>query len=251
MEEATGQAVDWSDSSERNLLMFESAEPLARLYSPWYQVDDTFVLQEYFVPKSQFRRWIKQSAPIYAAAAEADLINLLNTTIRFVRKDEDSFLKYSSCDEGCFAFVLYYRLQRSEAGDAELKSIHEMFTALTLKLGGTMYLPYRHHYSEEDLLTAYPMVRDFVEKKRHYDPHGIFVNRWYLKYLQHLTPEGKSAMVKPMEPVHIEPDESFELPIVSDRRSDSYRKLFKNLKQRRLFVDGFLTQVIDKANPCC
>ena len=45
IEAATGAAVDWSDANERNVLMYESAQPLAELYSPILDVDDTFVLQ--------------------------------------------------------------------------------------------------------------------------------------------------------------------------------------------------------------
>ena len=45
MERASGAAIDWGDENERNLLMFESAVPLARLYNIAFVVDDTFVLQ--------------------------------------------------------------------------------------------------------------------------------------------------------------------------------------------------------------
>ncbi|CAM9399217.1 unnamed protein product, partial [Heterosigma akashiwo] len=55
IEKAYNTALDWSeDESDRNQLMFESAKPLAALYSPLIQVDDTFVLQEFFVPHAQF-----------------------------------------------------------------------------------------------------------------------------------------------------------------------------------------------------
>jgi len=53
LEAVTGAALDWSDANERNLLMYESAQPLAELYSPILDIDDTFVLQEFFVPKSR------------------------------------------------------------------------------------------------------------------------------------------------------------------------------------------------------
>lgn len=45
LEAATGAAADWSDALERNSLLFESAQPLAELWSPIADVDDTFVLQ--------------------------------------------------------------------------------------------------------------------------------------------------------------------------------------------------------------
>lgn len=39
-------------------MLFESAEPLAKLYSPLVTVDDTFVLQEFFVPRERFGEWV-------------------------------------------------------------------------------------------------------------------------------------------------------------------------------------------------
>jgi hypothetical protein len=38
MEKAMGIAFDWSNTSDRNLMMFESAVPLAQLYSPILKV---------------------------------------------------------------------------------------------------------------------------------------------------------------------------------------------------------------------
>jgi len=45
VERALGAAFDWSAPTDRNSMMFESAVPLAKLYSPLLQIDDTFILQ--------------------------------------------------------------------------------------------------------------------------------------------------------------------------------------------------------------
>lgn len=39
-------------------MLYESAVPLARLYSPLLKNDDTFILQEYFIPKEKFRPFV-------------------------------------------------------------------------------------------------------------------------------------------------------------------------------------------------
>ena len=83
IESALGRGVDMNSEGQRNELMYETAEPLGRLYSPLFQVDDTFVLQEYFVPAAQYVAWITQTKSVYAHATKAggDTI-LLNTTVR-------------------------------------------------------------------------------------------------------------------------------------------------------------------------
>ena len=180
IERATGRAVDMGTKDDRNTLMYESAEPLAQLYSPLYELDDTFVLQEFFVPESEFLRWVEGARAV--VTAKYTHTTLLNTTVRFVEADNDTVLAYARAAGGCFAFVLYYRISRSVEGDAELESIHTALTDLTLGLGGTFYLPYRHHYSKAQLRAAYPAMGEFWERKLHYDPHGLFDSTWSAVY---------------------------------------------------------------------
>ena len=143
IEQRTGQALDWGNETERNSMLHESAAPLAQLYEPLFQVDDTFVLQEYFCPKSKFKNWITRTKGIYRSLAATTEVILLNTTIRFVKKDDDSFLPYANAAEGMFAFVLYYRLPRTPSADAVLQEFHNSFVEQTLALDGSFYLPYR------------------------------------------------------------------------------------------------------------
>ena len=63
IEGLTGQAIDMADETgvTRNELLFESAVPLAKLYEPMFVSDDSFVLQEYFVPAARFGEWIERA----------------------------------------------------------------------------------------------------------------------------------------------------------------------------------------------
>ena len=63
IEGLTGQAIDMADETgvTRSELLFESAVPLAKLYEPMFVSDDSFVLQEYFVPAARFGEWIERA----------------------------------------------------------------------------------------------------------------------------------------------------------------------------------------------
>jgi hypothetical protein len=106
-ERATGRAIDWSDNNERNLLLYESAIPLAKMASPLVVMNDTFVLQEYFVPEPRFKEWVAAAQPVYAATrkpneGETPLVTLLNTTIRFVEQDDTTVRNYcAACQPHC------------------------------------------------------------------------------------------------------------------------------------------------------
>lgn len=45
VEDVQQRPLDWSGESDRNLLMYESAQPLAELYEPLVHLNVTFVLQ--------------------------------------------------------------------------------------------------------------------------------------------------------------------------------------------------------------
>ena len=140
VESAAHRALDWSDENQRNQLIYESCEPLARLYSPFHELqDDTFVLQEFFVPRPEFAAWTGRAKSVLTQKWEG--VTLLNCTVRFVHQDTTTVLSYARAPEGCYAFVLYYRLKRY--ADNVLEGIHHKLTDITLSLGGTFYLPYR------------------------------------------------------------------------------------------------------------
>jgi hypothetical protein len=135
-EDAIQQPIDFSGgATDRNVLMYESAVPLAHLINDVIAVDDTFVLQEYFVPRedaggaggdaaaaaSSLAAWLAQSRAILWTR-RYEHCTLLNITVRFVRADGTTALPYAPVDS--FAFVLYFRVRRSAAGDAELARIH-------------------------------------------------------------------------------------------------------------------------------
>lgn len=130
-----GLALDWSPVAERNSLVYENATPVGRLYSPLLQFDDTFLLQEYFVPRDTFAHFYEAlKATVLQHIQKETLITLLNTTIRYVKKERYSMLPYAR--EDSFAFVLYYRLRRTEEADQVMRKYHEVLADAAIRLGG-------------------------------------------------------------------------------------------------------------------
>jgi len=137
----------------------------------------TDLLQEYFIPLSDFTRFtndLRQFSSLHK-------INLLNVTLRFVPKNTESFLSYTKSD--MISFVLYFT---TNIDTESLKTVKVYTTELTnacLRCDGTFYLPYQQFASSEEMHTSYPMMKDFIQKKKLYDPKEIFVNNWYNNYL--------------------------------------------------------------------
>ncbi len=49
-----------------------------------------------------------------------------------------------------------YSLRRTAEADAVLQHYHTLLATEALRLGGRFYLPYRHHYTDDELIAAYP-----------------------------------------------------------------------------------------------
>jgi FAD/FMN-containing dehydrogenase len=135
------------------------------------------ILHEYFVPKDNL--------PLFIKALKENIIrydvNILNVTIREVRRDDISSLPYAKKD--VFGLVCLF----SQKQDAKAEKVMEEFTHATIKevirLEGTFYLPYRLHYTKEQLLTAYPDIISWVKLKEKWDPTETF-NSNFFQYIK-------------------------------------------------------------------
>ncbi|XWV25902.1 oxidoreductase, FAD-binding [Tupanvirus soda lake] len=179
LEKTIKKPLDWSDECERNKLLYETASPMGELYNPLIMIDRTHILQEYFIPNEGFDQWLAFLKNIFVGT-QFKKISLLNITIRYLQKDKTTFLRYAK--KNMFAFVFYYRIERHEEANKELMALHSALVSKTLDLNGTFYLPYRHHYSFDELKTAYPEINDFFHFKIKLDPECIFSNMWYEHY---------------------------------------------------------------------
>jgi hypothetical protein len=228
--------------------MCESAQPLVDLYSPILDIDDTFVLQEYFVPKSQISQWVSGVRAYYSRALESERVTILNTTIRVVEKDVWSALPFTPHAEGSDAFVLYWRIERNATADAKLAEFHRDFAALTVSLAALFYLPNRNHYSQTELLQAYPEFPAWVAAKQKRDPECIFSNEWFQHYGMPFWSGGGNnpppSLVTPA--VHAWDDgdmkTGYTLPIVSERHRHSMQKRFTNAFRDEFLVNIFILQ---------
>jgi FAD/FMN-containing dehydrogenase len=155
----------------RNQLMDESAG--------WYLDHSdatTDILHEYFVPKDRAVPFLRQARTII----RAHRADLLNVTVREVRTDSDTFLRYA--DQPMIAFVMFFSQHRTKAADRDMGQMTQELIDAALKSGGRYYLPYRLHASGDEFRAAYPQAEDFFRLKRKYDPDGLFENEFYLKY---------------------------------------------------------------------
>jgi FAD/FMN-containing dehydrogenase len=157
----------------RNQLLNQSAE----IYANRTDVT-TDILQEYFVPPdhlADFLAALRQIVP-------RDGGNLLNLTLRDVREDRDSLLRYA--DQDMIAAVLLYHQARTPEAAAQMGQLTRESIDAALQCGGRYYLPYRLDATGDQFHRAYPAADRFFALKHKYDPDDLFQNEFYQKYGQ-------------------------------------------------------------------
>lgn len=142
------------------------------------RLNDTDILQEYFVPRERMPEFVDGLRSI----VRADGSNLLNVTIRSVQKDTVTALPYAKQD--MFAFVLYFNQKFNEEESERLRKTTIDLVDLVINMDGTFYLPYQLYYSFEQLRRAYPEIDTVFAQKKKYDPELMFSSKFYEKYAQ-------------------------------------------------------------------
>lgn len=136
----------------------------------------TDLLQEYFIPERNFKKFIEEIKPILKNST----IDLLNITIRGVHQDNGSYLNYAR--ENVFGFVLLFNQKKTEKEEQEMNVLTNQLVDASLKNEGTFYLPYRLHIDKEKMRKSYPQAETFFELKRKFDPTELFNNKFYEHY---------------------------------------------------------------------
>lgn len=144
-------------------------EPASREYS-------SYILQEYFVPVDQFEAFSVKMAEIFNRYQ----VNVINVSIRHAIQNRDSLLSWS--EEEVFAFVIWYKQSTNEKAKNTVGIWTRELTEAVLTTGGTYYLPYQLHATEEQFHRAYPQAKRLFRLKQQVDPNYKFRNSLWEKY---------------------------------------------------------------------
>lgn len=138
----------------------------------------TYVLQEYFVPCERLMDFVPRMAEILGRHKA----NIINISIRHALADPGTLLAWARGET--FAFVLYYKQRtRSSARERVALWTRELIDAV-IACGGTYYLPYQPHGTDEQFHRAYPGAARLFALKKELDPsyrlRGALWDKYYM-----------------------------------------------------------------------
>jgi decaprenylphospho-beta-D-ribofuranose 2-oxidase len=138
--------------------------------------NDTDILQEYFVPVTEYEEYI-DDLRIFLEGRD---LNLVNITVRYVDRNNEALMSFAKKD--MFALVLLINQGMSDEDIYETGETVRGMIDITLKHGGTYYLPYYEYPTKSQMKSAYPKSDEFFQMKRKLDPEERFTNRFYQEY---------------------------------------------------------------------
>ncbi len=164
-----GKKIHW-----RN---YEAGYDVAEL-EPKSRKENTYVLQEYFIPVQAFDPFSVLMAEIFIRFN----VNVLNVSIRHAKQDSGSLLAWAR--EEVFAFVVWYKQGTSDAEKGKVAVWTRELIDAAISLNGSYYLPYQAHATAAQFHQAYPGAKKLFEQKAKLDPGFKFRNIIWDTYYQ-------------------------------------------------------------------
>jgi len=166
------EASPWlAEETSRNSVLNEPAAVFANR-----STDTTDILHEYFVPQARLSEFVGHAKEIIRGAKG----NLLNVTVRDVRRDTRAVLAYAH--EDVFGLVMSFVQKRTDDGEERMRGMTRELIDASIATGGSFYLPYRLHATTEQFRRAYPAWNEAMQAKDRYDAKHVFQNGLYTAY---------------------------------------------------------------------
>ncbi len=164
----------WSDQHQLSEYVDDYHGDLDRRL--WPSQHGTEMITEIFVPREALVSFMDEVRRDF----RQNEVNLIYGTIRFIEKDEESFLPWAKQRFACIIFNLHTehtpRALEKTAGD------FRTLIDRALRYGGSYYLTYHRWAGRSQVETCYPRFVEFLRLKRHYDPDERFQSEWYRHY---------------------------------------------------------------------
>ena len=136
----------------------------------------TEMITEIYVGRDNF-------VPLMAAARDDFLkhnVDMTYGTIRFIERDNESFLNWARERSVCVICNLHVR--HTEEGQRKAAEDFRRIIDRAIEFGGRYYLTYHRWALRRQVEACYPQFVDFLKLKKKYDPQERFQSEWYRHY---------------------------------------------------------------------
>ena len=148
---------------------------------PASRENQTYVLEEYFIPVKNIKSFIPKMKAVY----DKYNVNVINVSLRHAYANNESYLSWARGE--VFAFVIYYKQGTDKQSRETVKQWTVEMTDAILSENGTWYLPYQPHATIAQFEKGYPNANKYFEVKNRLDSSHRFINKLIDKYDPYLN----------------------------------------------------------------
>jgi FAD/FMN-containing dehydrogenase len=167
----TDGSLYWSDTHQLAVYLCDYHEELDCCLG---SATGTEMITELYVPPASLTAFMKAAAETLRPRG----VPVIYGTIRWIRRDEESFLAWAREDYACVIFNLHVEHDRKEPAVAAFRALID----LALGFGGSYFLTYHRWARRDQVERAYPQFGEFLAAKERHDPEGRFQSEWWRWY---------------------------------------------------------------------
>lgn len=133
----------------------------------------TEMISELYVPR--------QDLPAFIAAVRDDArrhdLNIIYGTVRLIEQDTESYLPWARQPWACTVINLH--VDHSPEGLRKAAADFRRLIDTAAEFDGSYYLTYHRWATRDQVERCHPNMRNFLGRKRAYDPNDVFTSDWY------------------------------------------------------------------------
>jgi FAD/FMN-containing dehydrogenase len=124
--------------------------------------------------------------PAFMAAIRDDArrhaMHVIYGTIRLIERDDESVLAWAREPWACVVINLH--VDHSPDGLAKAQTDFRRLIETAASFGGSYYLTYHRWATRDQVERCHPRMREFLARKRAYDPREVFSSDWYRHHVR-------------------------------------------------------------------
>ena len=171
---STSGQVYWSDTHQLSTYL----DDYHRVLAPRLGASGrgTEMITEIYTPRDALSRFLADAREWFRERRS----DLIYGTIRFIERDDESFLAWAKRPYACVIFNLHV-VHSPEAIERSAEDFRHLID-LGIRYGGSYFLTYHRFATRQQVEACYPQFPEFLRAKRRRDPDERFQSDWYRHY---------------------------------------------------------------------
>ncbi|MBW3623070.1 MAG: FAD-binding oxidoreductase [Armatimonadetes bacterium] len=173
---STSGQIYWSDTHQLGAYLENYHRRVDRRTSTDHPA--TEVITEIYVPRPRLVDFMEEAREDF----RKNHVNVIYGTIRWIERDEESFLAWAKQPYACIIFNLH--TVHTPEGIEHSAEAFRRLNDMAIRREGNFYLTYHRYAGRRQVEAGYPQFADFLRFKEQYDPRERFQSEWYRYYKQ-------------------------------------------------------------------